>query len=59
MSYRNEDFWIEVNLENLCANYDAVRKTVGGKKGVMAVVKADAYGHGYGGNGQGFGIPWC
>ena len=32
MSYRNEDFWIEVNLENLCANYDAVRKTVGGKK---------------------------
>ena len=46
MSYRNEDFWIEVNLENLCANYDAVRKTVGGKKGVMAVVKADAYGHG-------------
>ena len=46
MSYRNEDFWIEVNLENLCANYDAVRKTVGGKKGVMAVLKADAYGHG-------------
>ncbi len=46
MSYRNEDFWIDVNLKNLCANYDAVRNTVGGKKGVMAVIKADAYGHG-------------
>lgn len=45
-SYRNEDFWIDVNLKNVCANYDTVRKTVGGRKGVMAVIKTDAYGHG-------------
>ena len=42
MSYRNEDFWIEVNLENLCANYDAVRKTVGGKKGDYGIGIAES-----------------
>ena len=46
MSYQNEDFWIEVNLENVCANYAEVKTKAGGNRGVMAVVKADAYGHG-------------
>lgn len=46
MPYQNEDFWIEVNLANLCKNYNEVKANVGGKKGVIAVVKADAYGHG-------------
>lgn len=44
--YANEDFWIEVNLDNIRRNYREVRSKIGGRKGVMAVVKADAYGHG-------------
>lgn len=43
---RNEDFWIEVDLDNIRRNYREIKEKVGGKKGVMAVVKADAYGHG-------------
>ncbi|MDO4542801.1 MAG: alanine racemase, partial [Bacillota bacterium] len=43
---RNEDFWIEVDLDNLRRNYREVKTKIAGRKGVMAVVKADAYGHG-------------
>ncbi|MEG1822356.1 MAG: alanine racemase [Clostridiales bacterium] len=46
MSYQNEDFWIEVNLDNLIYNYQEIKKKISGQKGVMAVVKAQAYGHG-------------
>jgi len=37
--------WVEISLSQLRRNYERVRKTAGQRK-VMAVVKADAYGHG-------------
>ena len=37
--------WAEINLDNLAANFHSVKKFVGNTK-YMAVVKADAYGHG-------------
>ncbi len=42
----HRDAWVEVNLENLTQNVKTFKKLV--KKGVkmLAVVKADAYGHG-------------
>jgi alanine racemase len=36
----------EINLDNLAFNFHSVKKFVGEGVGVMAVVKADAYGHG-------------
>lgn len=44
--WRNEDFWIEIDLDNVRRNYREVKSKIGGRKGVIAVVKADAYGHG-------------
>lgn len=38
--------WIEVNLDSVAHNLGAVKKLVGPKVAVMAVVKANAYGHG-------------
>lgn len=38
--------WAEVDLDALAANFHAVRRRVGAGVRVMAVVKADAYGHG-------------
>jgi len=38
--------WAEVDLDALAANFRWVRERVGGGVRVMAVVKADAYGHG-------------
>ncbi len=38
--------WAEINLDALRRNYDLVRARVGPDVAVMAVVKADAYGHG-------------
>jgi alanine racemase len=38
--------WAEVNLDALAANFRTVRELVGANVLVMAVVKADAYGHG-------------
>lgn len=38
--------WVEVNINNLKHNFTEVRRTVGSSVKVMAVVKADAYGHG-------------
>lgn len=38
--------WAEINLANLAANFRVVRDFVGGAAEIMAVVKADAYGHG-------------
>jgi alanine racemase len=38
--------WAEIDLDALAANFREVRRLVGGEVRVMAVVKADAYGHG-------------
>lgn len=38
--------WVEVSLEQIAANYQAVRTTVGPGIEIMPVVKADAYRHG-------------
>src|SRR5205085_1086738 len=38
--------WAEIDLEALAANLRTVRRVVGSDVQVMAVVKADAYGHG-------------
>src|ERR1041385_9199308 len=38
--------WAEINLDALAANFEIVKKHVGPEVNVMAVVKANAYGHG-------------
>lgn len=38
--------WIEVNVDAICHNLQEIKQLVGTKTEVMAVVKANAYGHG-------------
>jgi len=38
--------WAEIHLDNLAANFKQIRKLVSPAARVMAIVKADAYGHG-------------
>jgi len=38
--------WVEIDLNNIKHNYNEVRRLVGPNVQIMAVVKADAYGHG-------------
>lgn len=38
--------WAEIHLDNLAANFKQIRKFVSPAARIMAVVKADAYGHG-------------
>jgi alanine racemase len=38
--------WAEIDLDALAANFRVVRRAAGGEVKMMAVVKADAYGHG-------------
>jgi len=38
--------WADVSLGNIAANFRAIQKWVGSDRKVLAVVKADAYGHG-------------
>ena len=38
--------WAEVNLDSICANIKTIKKLLGDKTILMAVVKADGYGHG-------------
>jgi len=45
-SFVNRPTWLEINLDNLAFNYHSVKNFVGKNLGFMAVVKADAYGHG-------------
>ncbi len=45
-SFTNRPTWTEINLENLAFNFQSVKKFVGNTVEYMAVVKADAYGHG-------------
>lgn len=38
--------WTEINLDNLAHNLREIRRRIGPRAQIMAVVKADAYGHG-------------
>lgn len=38
--------WAEINLDNLAFNFHSVKQFVGADLAVMAIVKADGYGHG-------------
>lgn len=38
--------WAEINLQSLAENFQAIRTRVNSQVKIMAVVKADAYGHG-------------
>jgi alanine racemase len=40
------DTWVEINLAHLKSNYQAIRQKAKPSTGIMAIVKADAYGHG-------------
>jgi alanine racemase len=42
----NRPTWAEIDLNNLAANFQTVKNRVGPETSVMAVVKANAYGHG-------------
>jgi alanine racemase len=42
----NRPTWAEIDLDNLAFNYRSVREFVGSEIKLMAVVKANAYGHG-------------
>ncbi len=44
--YSKRPTWATINLDNLAFNFHSVQKSVGDKVKYMAVVKADAYGHG-------------
>jgi alanine racemase len=38
--------WVEISRESLAGNFHAIQQTVGSETEVLAVVKANAYGHG-------------
>lgn len=42
----HKEAWIEINLEYLAQNIQAIKKMIPQGKKMMAIVKADAYGHG-------------
>ncbi len=42
----HKDAWIEINLEHLSQNVIEIKKVIPTHKKMMAIVKADAYGHG-------------
>lgn len=42
----NRPVWAEIDLKNLEHNYKEIRRLVGSKVEIMAIVKANAYGHG-------------
>ena len=42
----HKDAWVEINLEYLAQNIQAIKKLIPQNKKMMAIVKADAYGHG-------------
>ncbi|MBI5138346.1 MAG: alanine racemase [Candidatus Vogelbacteria bacterium] len=53
--------WIEIDTKALKHNYDSVRKHIGVKPMLMAVIKSNAYGHGileYARTMEGFGADW-
>lgn len=46
MEYKFTRAWAEINLDNIAHNVREIRRLVGKRTEIMAVVKADAYGHG-------------
>lgn len=46
MEYKLNRAWAEVDLDNIAHNVQQIRKFINKKTEIMAVVKADAYGHG-------------
>ena len=46
MDYKLNRAWAEVNLDNIAHNVKEIKRVVGKRTEIMAVVKADAYGHG-------------
>lgn len=38
--------WAEIDLDQICANYEHIRKLIPNSTKIMAVLKADAYGYG-------------
>jgi alanine racemase len=46
MEYKVTRTWAEINLDNIAHNVMEIRRLVGKRTEIMAVVKADAYGHG-------------
>ena len=42
----HKDAWVEINLEYLAQNIQAIKNMIPKGKKMMAIVKADAYGHG-------------
>lgn len=42
----HKDAWVEINLENLANNIKEIKKGIPSNKKMLAIVKADAYGHG-------------
>ncbi len=42
----HRDSWVEINLEHLAHNIKEMKRNLAGNKKLLAVVKADAYGHG-------------
>lgn len=38
--------WAEIDLDALASNFQWIRSEIGGKKKIISIVKADAYGHG-------------
>ncbi|MCX7771665.1 MAG: alanine racemase [Clostridia bacterium] len=46
MNYKFNRAWAEINLDNIAHNVREIKRAVGKHTEIMAVVKADAYGHG-------------
>lgn len=46
MDYKLNRAWAEINLDNIAHNINEIKNIVSRKTEIMAVVKADAYGHG-------------
>ncbi|NMA65501.1 MAG: alanine racemase [Clostridiaceae bacterium] len=46
MDYKLTRAWAEINLDSIAHNVREIRRLVGKRTEIMAVVKADAYGHG-------------
>ena len=42
----HKDAWVEINLDSLAYNISEIKKGIPSNKKLMAIVKADAYGHG-------------
>ena len=46
LKFDGRPVWAEVSLSALRHNLRAIRKHIGGKRKILAIVKANAYGHG-------------